>query len=478
MISKKGFSSVLTILLLLSVNISSAQDNHFLYFQSASGEPFYIRLDGKLYSSTASGYIILAKLKSADYQMRIGFPRDAFPEEEFMVSVNGENEGYLLKYLGKSWVLMNMNTMKLTAGVSSQKQNQNVPSGEDSVQGNAFARMLADVVKDSSILKPKQNQQAPQETAIVINRPTDTAGFSAAIDSTKKIDTVFIAIDNNIAKDENKSSILKGEKEYQNELVRGKTSIGENQQQIRSDSVLVPDKQRGEKIGTVDSTKMIRPENPFVRIMVMNETGGQEMVFFNKETNDTVRVFMPVNNRLPDTKPQAKIIYKPQDQTDSNLLVTSSQPTTPTNTSVLDKTIRSTDTSDGNAVIIYQDKPAIQQEKESAKPDSPIDVGNNSEYTGCSVLASEKDFLKLRKRMAGENDNQKMLDIARKSFNTRCYTVDQIKKLSFLFLDDEGKYQFFDAAFGHVSDADLFYTLESLLKDSNNINRFKALLRN
>ena len=53
----------------------------------------------------------------------------------------------------------------------------------------------------------------------------------------------------------------------------------------------------------------------------------------------------------------------------------------------------------------------------------------------------------------------------------------QIKNLSTLFLNDSGKYRFFDLAYGYVSDAEKFSSLQAELKEEYYINRFKAMLR-
>lgn len=96
----------------------------------------------------------------------------------------------------------------------------------------------------------------------------------------------------------------------------------------------------------------------------------------------------------------------------------------------------------------------------------------------CRAFAEEKDFFELRKNMAASNGNDKMIEAAKKYFRTKCFLTAQLKNLSALFLDDAGKYNFFDAAYNHVSDLENFSTLQSELKDQYYINRFKAMLRN
>ena len=94
----------------------------------------------------------------------------------------------------------------------------------------------------------------------------------------------------------------------------------------------------------------------------------------------------------------------------------------------------------------------------------------------CKNFATEEDFLKMRKKMVAENNDEDMIKAARKIFKTRCFTTEQIKNLSVLFLKDEGKYMFFDAAYPFVSDSDVYSTLEKQLSDSYYITRFRAMV--
>ena len=94
----------------------------------------------------------------------------------------------------------------------------------------------------------------------------------------------------------------------------------------------------------------------------------------------------------------------------------------------------------------------------------------------CNNAASEKDFLKLRKKMAAKENDDEMIIEAKKEFRNKCYSVEQIRYLSTLFLTSAAKYQFFDAAFQHVSDRHNFASLQSEIRDDYYLRRFKALI--
>ena len=95
----------------------------------------------------------------------------------------------------------------------------------------------------------------------------------------------------------------------------------------------------------------------------------------------------------------------------------------------------------------------------------------------CKAVAVEDDFFKLRKKMAGANNDDAMIAEAKKTFKTKCFSTTQVRNLSALFLTDESKYKFFDTAYQYVSDLENFSTLQSALKDEYFINRFKAMIR-
>ncbi len=95
----------------------------------------------------------------------------------------------------------------------------------------------------------------------------------------------------------------------------------------------------------------------------------------------------------------------------------------------------------------------------------------------CPAVATEADFLKVRKKMAASKDNEAMINEARKQYKTKCMTTAQVKNLGNLFLDDAGKYQFYDASYAYIADPENFPDLQTELKEAYFINRFKALLR-
>lgn len=84
--------------LLMALRMTAQDQQYYIYIQSERSQPFYVRFDGKLLSSSDKGYIILSKLPAGTANMRIGFAKSEVPEEQYMVKVGGPNDqGYLLK---------------------------------------------------------------------------------------------------------------------------------------------------------------------------------------------------------------------------------------------------------------------------------------------------------------------------------------------------------------------------------------------
>jgi hypothetical protein len=137
------------------------------------------------------------------------------------------------------------------------------------------------------------------------------------------------------------------------------------------------------------------------------------------------------------------------------------------------------DTAEKQVAQVKQ-SPEISAEKDSVNniaPGSSPEASSNLK-SQCSSLATDDDFFKLRRDMTSKNNDEEMIAQAKKYFKNKCYRTEQIKYLTALFLTEESKYQFFDAAYMHVSDQEKFKFLQSELKDNYYINRFKALIGN
>ncbi len=112
---------------------------------------------------------------------------------------------------------------------------------------------------------------------------------------------------------------------------------------------------------------------------------------------------------------------------------------------------------------------------DTAKKDAEVKVVKW--FMACKQEADEKDFVQLRKKMAGADTELDMLDLAEKAFKKKCYRTEQVRNLSTLILQDDNRYRFFELAYPATADKSNFSLLQTLLSGQQNIERFKNLIR-
>lgn len=171
-------------LLLLFFFISShscfSQQNHFIYIQTEDKQPFYVKLDRKILSSTVSGYIIIPQLRDSTYQLLIGFPKNLWPEQRFSCTLNRKDQGYLLKPgAGNNWVLFNLQTMELLKA----------DTGRDQViRKDGFAEELSSVIGDPGLLKSNKGaEQLSDEMKYPVKDSVEKQPVNKIIKPTAKV---------------------------------------------------------------------------------------------------------------------------------------------------------------------------------------------------------------------------------------------------------------------------------------------------
>jgi len=406
---------ILCFLFLANVFIALSQKVYFVYLQAEQEQPFFVKMNEKLYSSTASGYLILSGLHDSSYNFSVGFPQNKWAEQNFSVAVNSKDHGFLLKNFGETgWGLFDLQTLavqmpsaaniKSDAGTKSEKKEVSV-----------FTDILSKAVDDPS-LKEKNVQQKAEE---------------------KKPDVIPQEV---VKKEEPKVEIK--------EPIVTKSAETTEQPVIIKEDAKVEIKEQS--IPKTEEEK-ITPAESYKRSLVTKKsesstTEGFGLVFidtYDNGTSDTIRII------IPNPKPVANEI-KEEPKTEMKFL------------DIIPDTSKKIE--EKNAEI----KTAIIEQ--------PVQKAITKK--ACTDIATENDFLKLRKKMAAEINDDGMVDEARKYFKTKCFTVSQVKNIGSLFLNDAGKYKFFDAAYPYVFDVENFASLQAEMKDDYYIKRFRAMLYN
>lgn len=148
-----------------------AQDPRFIYIQSETKQPFFVKIDQTFLNSSETGYLIIPRLEKDYYTITIGFPGNRWPGQEASVSTRIPGSGYLLKMDGdSSWHLIQLQTEKIIA----QREFLPVERLADTIAvGGEFARVLAAVVNDPSIARKIVLRSRPDEPLKALS---ETAG--------------------------------------------------------------------------------------------------------------------------------------------------------------------------------------------------------------------------------------------------------------------------------------------------------------
>ncbi|MCW3091872.1 MAG: hypothetical protein JWP81_2941 [Ferruginibacter sp.] len=430
-----------------------AQQNHFIYVQTDNRQPFYVKLDSKLYSSSSAGYLVVPKLKAGAYNLAIGFPKSEWPEQNLVCTIDQNDIGYLLKnFDDKGWGLLNLQTSNVVMAAGKVKAvDADVVNKTD-----AFSNMLSNVVNDSTI-RQAEAAKAEEKKASEIGGPI----LSKEKDSTLNAGAVAVQSAANAA--EVTKSGLSDEKE---------------------------------KTDKEPSTAVNGIRSVITRSLFNKSADGTEMVFIDESNGrrDTVRVFIPVDkNSLSKTgetpakeekvkeepKP-AEIVKEEKVKAEPKAVVIAKEEKAKAKDSrFLEIDVPAARKSQDENKIIQpgtneSEKSTINKVETSAEPAAQKATMINSD---CKNFASEEDFLKLRKKMVANNTDDDMISLAKKMFKSKCFTVEQVKNLSVLFLKDAGKYAFFDMAYPFVSDSHNFSTLQNQLSEPYYISRFQVMIR-
>ncbi|NML24012.1 hypothetical protein HHL16_24240 [Pseudoflavitalea sp. G-6-1-2] len=123
---------------------------------------------------------------------------------------------------------------------------------------------------------------------------------------------------------------------------------------------------------------------------------------------------------------------------------------------------------------VPKDNPATAPATEPAETEKKKLVLINSD---CANFATDNDIDKLRVKLMDMSDTDAKLAATRKLLKSKCIYTRQIRALSELFTNDEGRYKFFETCYPLTADTSEFRQLRNLLSEDAYIARFKTLVR-
>src|SRR5215203_247678 len=123
--------NLLCLLLMTFFSVTAfTQKVHFIYFETDNSQPFYLKFEDKVYSSSSTGGFILPNLSIGTYSVSVGFPATS-AEGKFLLSVTDKDYGYSIKSFDFGLGLFDLQALSVIkpqanewkAGVSYQYRN-------------------------------------------------------------------------------------------------------------------------------------------------------------------------------------------------------------------------------------------------------------------------------------------------------------------------------------------------------------------
>ncbi|MBI5372244.1 MAG: hypothetical protein HZA79_09510 [Sphingobacteriales bacterium] len=546
---------------------ASSQKVFFMYLQAEPEQAFFLKMNGKIHSSSATGYLILPRLYDSTYSFAVGFPQDKWPEQQFTVKMGQRDHGFLLKNFGeKGWGLFDLQSLTVQYSTSVPVKAEVKPQPEKK-EVSPFTDLLSKATGDPSLrekpVMPKAEEKPvekaevvlaelpPKETPkaetkeVVINKPateTIVEKKEEPKQAVKEPESIKPAGNKEltVVKEEKKEELkpvlkepetirpvenkelatVKEEKKEEPKPVVNEPELAKSVQtavitEVKPDSTVQqkPAEQELKK----EEAKALTSEpvaEPLKTAEASGETGYKKAVVTKRSESSTTEgfglVFMDsweggvidtIRLLIPNPKPVVPLV-KEEPKEEKKFLDIAATAVKPEEKPVEEKPVPEEKAKPAAEKPVgeekakpagenkpVEEKPVMEEKarpvdekktmEEKPKPEEPAvkPASKTGLPVNCSAVAEEADFFALRKIMAAAEGDDEMISQAKKYFKQKCFTVPQIKNLASLFLNDEAKYNFFDAAYKYVTDKAAFVSLETELKDPYFINRFKAMIQ-
>lgn len=482
--------------------LASSQKVYFIYVQAEPGQAFYLKMNEKVFSSTASGYLILSRLRDSTYSFSIGFPGNKWPDQRFTVTMEKKDHGYMLKNFGdKGWGLFDLQTLAVLMAVQSESNKEGARKTENK-DASDFANVLSKAADDPSLKEKPVPVKPAEPKTVAVKEPVEKSPVVAKTEvEIKPVEDPALKEKPVLPKTDEPKTVLVKEPAEKTPVVTNTEVVSKSADDPSAKGKTAQPKPEEPKIVAISQPEDKAP-------VTKTETVTKE------EPKNTVSTVKPETPEAPKeqevkVKEEPAVISQQPAETEklteykATVVTRRSESSTTEGFGLTFTDLYGDGVADTIRILIPNPKPVVvvpvaekQEPKEErkfletdtvtavateiktdqAKPEEKT-AASTTVKNNCPAVADENDFLRIRKRMAAETSDDNMIAEAKKILKTKCFSTVQIKNLGLLFLNDEGKYKFFDAAYASVSDPGNYPSLESELKDTYYINRFKAMLR-
>lgn len=477
----------LCICLMMGRSLSAQrQQQHYIYIQSEKGQPFYVKHNGKVLSSTERGYIILPQLEPGAASITVGFPKDESHEAKFDLKVAKNDQGYLLKRSGSSkYALYNLQTFKEIKPASGE---ETAIAAADEPAEESTKEVQPEVAEAKATADKNEmmsNLQSDLETAFA-DKAVVTGPKKPASEPVKSGNSFASALDKVVVTSDDRTAMFQEDAPVAKpKATASKASRGKKEREPLTDdekdllkSVLAEESRIAAAVAAEESVKSESADEEHSRKSKKHKTRSSEpdfIEFQSDNSNNTEAAVTatkaeaapePIAEEAPAPKPKRKK-SKVFDDTEHPANVITDDPSgygvmmdTDSKTTAKKKKKKS-------------DEEAATEE-EGTKTDKKATRLLNSD---CVNIMDDATFHKVLKKFVAANTDNSMIAVFKKQTRNYCLETAQIKTLGQLLTSDETRYRLLEEGYPKAYDSEKYGALESLLIDDYYKTRFKAMIR-
>jgi len=183
LIVKNAYKWIFLLIPVLTGLVAGAQQPGFIHIQSENDHPFYVRLNGSAYPSSATGYLVIPRVPVGEHTLVMSFPGNEFPPYAFQCTIANGPRGFSLKQgVDNSWSLFDMVSFIVTRGAVASQEQLLVAAGKP-------AETIAE--KPAVVTPVKPSETAPVKGSV---RPVSGIQKIFGKSSLSGIDEVYIVI--------------------------------------------------------------------------------------------------------------------------------------------------------------------------------------------------------------------------------------------------------------------------------------------
>ncbi|WP_211999906.1 DUF4476 domain-containing protein [Chitinophaga sp. HK235] len=469
------------------------EQQHYVYIQSEKGQPFYVKVNGQVLSSTERGYVILPRLESGTVPISIGFAKSEGPsqEQKFHVRIAQSDLGFLLKKSsGSGYALYNMQTFRET-----KADNNDGGAVAAAAKEPALEAAVNNAPEDTTHKEMMNNMQKDLETTF-----SQTATVTGPAKSSSKPGNSFSsALDKVVVSGDDRDEPVAEEApakpapapapepaaEHETKKHKGKKHKGEREPLSEEEEGIL--KQVMAEESRTAASEAATEDLP--------KTEGEEQPAHKKQKKHKKREGDPDFIEFQDDSKSAApapaapaVVAAVPVETPAPAVETPVAEETPAHTKkkkrkLFDDTEHPanivTDSS-GYGIAVADDMPSKKRKKTEdvavveATPREKVDT--RLVNTDCGNIMDEGTFRKVLRKFVAAKSDDAMIDVFRRATRNYCLETTQVKTMVQLLTADEARYRLLDMAYAKTYDTEKYNSLESLLTESYYKGRFKAML--